>query len=230
MRIALVLLLAPLAAQAQVLPRPGLGNPHVQSVTYADDQVVTLQAAPGYQLTVEFAADERIENVALGDSGAWQVSANKRGDRLFLKLIQPGVATNMVVITDTRAYSFDLAPLGEAQPDMAYTVRFLYPSPVQAGAAAENAKGEAPLGRYRLRGVESLRPAGMHDDGTHTYIEWPVDRPLPAIYAINDSGNESLVNGMMRDGRIVIDSVQPKLVFRIDNRSATATRLPVQAP
>jgi type IV secretion system protein VirB9 len=229
MRLALVLLLTPLAAQAQVLPRPGLGNPHIQSVPYVEDQVVTLQTAPGYQLTLEFAADEHIENVALGDSGAWQVAANKRGDRLFLKLIQPGVATNMVVITDTRAYSFDLSPLGEARPDMAYTVRFLYPSPVQ-GAAAEDAKSKDPLGRYRLRGVEGLRPAGMHDDGTHTYIEWPADRPLPAIYAITDSGKESLVNGMMRDGRIVIDSVQPKLVFRIDNRSATATRLPIQAP
>jgi type IV secretion system protein VirB9 len=228
MRIALVLLLTPLAAQAQVLPRPGLGNPHVQSVTYAEDQVVMLQSAPGYQLTVEFAADEHIENVAVGDSGAWQVTANKRGDRLFLKLIEPGVTTNMVVVTDARAYSFDLSPLGEARPDMAYTVRFVYPSPTSAANVPDAANGEAKLGRYKLRGTDGLRPAGMHDDGVHTYIEWPVDRALPAIYAINDQGKESLVNGMMRDGRIVIDSVQPKLVFRIDNRSATATRLPVE--
>lgn len=223
MRVALVLLLTPLAAQAQVLPRPGLGNPHIQSVTYAEGQVVTLQTAPGYQLTLEFAADEHIENVALGDSGAWQVAANKRGDRLFLKLIQPGVSTNMVVVTDTRTYSFDLSPLSEPRPDMAYTVQFLYPPPAAEGAASA-AGSAAQLGRYKLRGTESLRPVGMHDDGVHTYIEWPADRALPAIYAINDAGKESLVNGMMRDGYIVIDSVQPRLVFRIDRRSATATR------
>ncbi|MET0308341.1 MAG: TrbG/VirB9 family P-type conjugative transfer protein [Sphingomonas sp.] len=221
MRLALVLLLTPLAAQAQVPPRPGLGNPHVQSVTYAEDQVVLLQAAPGYQLTVEFAADEHIENVAIGDSGAWQVAANKRGDRLFLKLLQPGVTTNMVVVTDTRSYSFDLAPLSQPQPDMAYTVRFLYPSPPQGA----NTAPEAQVGRYKLSGSKNLMPAGMHDDGVHTYIEWPVDRSLPAIYAVNDQGKESLVNGMMRDGRIVIDSIQPRLVFRIDNSSATATRI-----
>jgi type IV secretion system protein VirB9 len=230
MRVALVLLLTPLAAQAQVLPHPGLGNPHVQSVTYAEDQVVTLQSAPGYQLTIEFAADEHIENVAVGDSGAWQVAANKRGDRLFLKLIRPEVKTNMVVVTDTRVYSFDLLPLNGPQPDMAYTVRFLYPSPASAASAAGAANGEARPRRYKLRGAGSLWPVGMHDDGVHTYIEWPADRALPAIYAINDSGKESLVNGMMRDGRIVIDSIQPKLVFRIDNHSATATRLAVEAP
>jgi type IV secretion system protein VirB9 len=221
MRLALVLLLTPLAAQAQVLPRPGLGNPHVQSVAYAEDQVVLLQAAPGYQLTVEFAADEQIENVAVGDGGAWQVTANKRGDRLFLKLLQPGVTTNMVVVTDARSYSFDLSPLSQPQPDMAYTVRFLYPSPSQSA----NAAPEAQVGRYKLRGAKNLMPAGMHDDGVHTYIEWPADRSLPAIYAVNDQGKESLVNGMMRDGRIVIDSIQPRLVFRIDNSSATATRI-----
>jgi type IV secretion system protein VirB9 len=30
---------------------------------------------------------------------------------------------------------------------------------------------------------------------------------------------------MMRDGRMVIDSIQAKLVFRIDNHSATAQRV-----
>jgi hypothetical protein len=31
-------------------------------------------------------------------------------------------------------------------------------------------------------------------------------------------GKETLVNGMMRDGRMVIDSIQQRLVFRIDKR------------
>ena len=53
----------------------------------------------------------------------------------------------------------------------------------------------------------------------------PPSSTLPAIYAINDAGKETLVNGMMRDGRMVIDSVQQKLVFRIDNRKATAERV-----
>ena len=69
--LALALLAAPLAAQVQ--PRPAGGDPRIQVVDYNDDQVVQLQATPGYQLTVEFGPDEQIESVAVGDSAAWQV-------------------------------------------------------------------------------------------------------------------------------------------------------------
>ncbi|HEX8063970.1 MAG TPA: TrbG/VirB9 family P-type conjugative transfer protein, partial [Allosphingosinicella sp.] len=80
-------------------------------------------------------------------------------------------------------------------------------------------------GRYRLGGDKTLRPSEISDDGVHTYIRWPRDRALPAVYAVTDSGLEMLVNGMMReDDLFVIDSVSKKLVFRIDGDVATATR------
>jgi type IV secretion system protein VirB9 len=194
----------------------------VQIVDYVPDMVVPVQSAPGYQLMIELAPDERVETVAVGDSGAWQVTANKRGDRLFVRPIQMGITTNMIVVTDVRRYAFELAPLFQPQPDTAYAIRFRYPAPVPATGAAGDAEA---AGRYKLGGDASLRPSGMHDDGVHTYIEWPEDRALPAIYAIDHNGQEALVNGMMRDGRMVIDSVQRRLVFRIDRHRATAVRL-----
>jgi type IV secretion system protein VirB9 len=230
----LVLALTPLSAAAQVRPQPGQGDPRVQSVEYNAEQVVLLQAAPGYQVTIELAPDEHIENVAVGDSGAWQVTANKRGDHIFIKPLQTGISTNMVVVTDVRVYAFELAPLGAPQPDMAYTVRFRYPSPsVTAATATATAaagvtdvpKGEVPRGRYRVSGDKAIRPSGIDDDGAKTYIEWPADRSLPAVYAIDAKGNEMLVNGNMRDGIYVIDSVVAKLVFRLDKQIARASRV-----
>ncbi|WP_404336919.1 TrbG/VirB9 family P-type conjugative transfer protein [Sphingomonas sp. MMS12-HWE2-04] len=203
-------------------PAPGQGaaETHFRTIEYEPDQVVRLQAALGYQLMVELAPDERIETVAVGDTTTWQVTANKRGDRLFVKPLQAGAVTNMTVATDVRLYSFELVPLAGPQPDMAYAVRFRYHPP------ASNAPADVePSGRYKLAGNAALRPSGMHDDGVHTYIEWPADRALPAIYAIDDNGKEALVNGMMRDGRMVIDSVQQRLVFRIDSHRATAVRV-----
>lgn len=223
---AFALLLTPMAAQAQVRPQPGLGNPHIQFVEYSPDQVVWLEASPGYQLTIELAADEQVENVALGDSGAWQVTANHRGDRLFVKPIREGVSTNMVVITDTRTYNFQLSPLSEQRADTAWSVRFRYPAaPSDAASATSEPK---VVGRYKVRGSAALRPSGIHDDGVHTYIEWPEDQALPAIYAVQGRGKETLINGMMRDGRMVIDSIQDRLVFRIDERSAEAVRVVTQ--
>jgi type IV secretion system protein VirB9 len=218
---------APLPASAQIRPQPGTGDPRIQSIEYDASQVVQIQAAPGYQVTLELGSDEQIENVAVGDSGAWQVTANRNGSRLFVKPVQSGVTTNMTVVTNVRVYAFELVPLFGPSPDMAYTIRFRYPA-----AAAASASAEAELiveGRYRLSGERTLRPSRISDDGRHTYIEFPRDQAIPAIYAVDERGGESLVNGMMRDDLFVIDSVVPRLVFRIDQHVARATRLAPQA-
>ena len=211
---------APLAAQVRPQAAAG-GDPRVQTVEYRPDQVVSLDVATGYQLMLEFAPDERIESVAVGDSGAWQVTPNRSGDRVFVKPLQ-SLPSNMTVITSARIYAFELNPLFSASPDMAYVVRFTYP------AAGDQIAADAPAavaGRYRLSGARALRPSRISDDGTHTYIEWPRERTLPAVYALDERGQETLVNGMMRDDLFVIDAVVSRLVFRIDRDVARATRV-----
>ncbi len=215
-------LLLPAAAAAQVRPQPGSGDPRVQSVMYDPDQVVLLQVPIGYELTLEIAPDERIENVAIGDAGAWQVTPNKRGDRLFIKPVQSGVTTNMTVVTDARAYLFELSPgsVGEA----AFTVRFRYPPP--PAAAPQPEATAIPAGRYKLSGDASIRPDAISDDGAKTFIMWRADQTLPAVFVIDRDGKETTANGAMRDGRYVIDSVGDRLVFRLDNKVAGAVRVP----
>ena len=218
----LLALLLPAGAVAQIRPTPGPGDPRIQTIAYDANQVVQLQVASGYQLAIEFAPDERIENVAVGDSGAWQVTPNKRGDHLFIKALQQGASTNLTVVTDARSYVFELTPMFGPLPDMAYTVRFTYPAPAVATAAAV---AVPQPGRYKLGGTRALRPSQIDDDGVHTYIVFPADKPLPAIFAIDAKGQEMLVDGAMRDGTYVIDDVKPKLLFRLDSDVATATRV-----
>jgi type IV secretion system protein VirB9 len=210
-------------AMAQLRPEPGPGDPRIQSVLYDANQVVQIQAATGYQVTIEFAPDERIENVAVGDSGAWQVTPNKRGDHLFIKALGQGVTTNLTVVTDARTYAIELAPLFGPLPTMAYTVRFRYATPAAVTVVANDAPG---AGRYKLNGDKALRPSAIDDDGVHTYVAWRSDQTLPAIFAIDSEGHETLVNGMVRDGRFVIDAVANRLVFRIDRQVAGAVRVP----
>lgn len=226
MRVFVPLLLAvalaamPAQARAQVRPQPGDGDPRIQTVMYDADQVVALQVPGGYELTVEFAPDERIENVAVGDSGAWQVTPNKRGDRLFLKPLQ-GITTNMTVVTDARSYVFELSPgsVGSAP----FIVRFRYPpppAPANAGPAA------IEPGRYKLSGSADVRPEAISDDGSKTFILWRDSQTLPAVFVIDRDGKETLADGAMRDGRYVLDSINNKLVFRLDKKMASATRVP----
>ena len=106
MRRMLLLALGFFALTAETLPRPGPVDPHIQRVLYNPEQVVALHGAIGWQIMIEFNGDERIENVSIGDSLAWQVTPNKRARMLFLKPLLRKGATNMTVVTSLRRYAF----------------------------------------------------------------------------------------------------------------------------
>ena len=203
---------------------PQLTDARVRVVDYRPNQVVDLETAPGYQLAVAFSPDEQIQTVALGDSGAWQVTASKAGDQLFVKATSSGNTTNMTVVTTTRQYTFELHALSAPSPTMAYSVAFRYPTPASATAEPQRI-----VGRYKVTGARALQPFKISDDGVRTFIEWPRNADLPATYAVDRRGRERLVNGMFRGDRLVIDAVVPRLVFRLDQQIARAKRSPVGA-
>lgn len=68
------------------------------------------------------------------------------------------------------------------------------------------------------------------DDGTRTYIEWPPEAAMPAVFTTDYTGQEVTVDGHMRDNRYVSDWVRPKLIFRLENDIATAERKVVKGP
>ncbi len=212
----------PCAVAAQALPEPGPGDPRLQSILYDADQIVQLRVAAGYQLTIELAPDERVENIAVGDAGAWQVTPNKRGDHVFVKALQPGVTTNMTLVTDARTYVFELQPLYGASAEMAYKLRFRYTPVARTGAPVT---AQSP-GRYRVSGAKALRPEEMDDDGHQTHIRWGADQILPAMFMIDSNGQERPIEGAMRNGVFEIDSVADRMIFRLDKKTATAVRRP----
>lgn len=213
-----VILAAALLALAAVAhAQADFGGPHVQLVEYRADQVVRIETAIGYQSTIELAPDELIQTVAVGDAASWAVTANKAGDRLFVKPVQAGAVTNMAVVTSARSYNFELSV---GQRASAYTVRFSYPAEAPPSGVASS----AVAGHYRLSGDRRLWPDGIHDDGNRTFIDWAPETPLPAVYVIDPLGRELLANGHVRDRIYVIDGVEQRLVFRIDGATAKASR------
>lgn len=222
------LLLAPilcmaLPAQAQLYPRPGEGDPQLQSVEYDPTKIIGLSIAPGLQTMVELAPGERIETIGIGDSAAWQVSPGKRGDFFFIKNVSASAMTNMTVVTAGRVYNFELSPPGNYGTVSPYHVRIVYPgrSPMAVSIDTETAY------RYRVSGSRAIRPASVYQEGMRTIVEWPPEMPLPAIFTWED-GHEALVNGEMEDGRFVIAGAPAKLIFRLDRKTAYATRQPVK--
>lgn len=222
---AAVLLFLAVPALAEVVPTPGEGDPHIQTVVYDPLEVVALRVASGYAVTVRFSPEERIETVSVGDPGNWQVQANRRADNLVVKPIGAGLPTNLTVITDQRSYSFALygsSTAGDLQP---FLVTFSYPLPPAAPAEAKVSEE----GRYRFRGERKLWPTILTGDGAFTSLLWPTDISMPAVYKQDARGQLSLVNGAMRDGAYVIEGVHDRLVFVLGKSRASATRIGAEA-
>ena len=225
----LLSMLAAAPAVAQIVPQPGGGDPHLQTVNYDAGQIVQLRGAAGYQLMVELSPDEQVQSVALGDSAAWGVSINKAGDRLFIKPLQALGSTNMTVVTSVRTYNFELVPLPSPQGDMPYTVQFQYPPARQQDADSQFVDVSAAsrrLSKYRISGARAIRPLSVSDDGQRTYISWPKGASIPAVYGLDGSGREVLINGMMgTDDVYVVDGAPQRLSFRINDTVARAERI-----
>lgn len=225
--LALPLLCAPLAANSAAIPRPGYGDPHIQTVAYDPDQVVLLRGVLGYQLMLEFAPDERLENVSIGDSLGWQVTPNRKANLLFLKPIDRRAITNMTVVTNQRRYAFDLrvAAKGANPATTPYVVRFLYPQ--VAVAAIQEPMPEPPPevvnSAYALAGSTESAPIQVFDDGRMTYFAWAPQAAAPAIFAVGADGKESLVNYGVRGGYTVVDQLAPRFMLRNGKQVTTVT-------
>ena len=199
---------------------------HIQTVLYQPDSVIELQGAVGWQIMIEFGADERIENVSIGDSTAWQVAPNKRARMLFLKPLNAKASTNMAVITTARRYTFNLsvAPRRAATP---WILRFDYP-PVPVVVVAE-APPPPPVNLdfgYTLAGDPGLLPTRVWDDGRQTYFEFAEDVALPAIFSGGPKSDESLVNVTVRGRVAVVQQRAPRFTLRAGKRFATVTKQP----
>jgi type IV secretion system protein VirB9 len=214
--LALALALFALPASA-IVPHPGAGDPRIHEVLYDPSEVVELHGVLGYQLSLEFDPAERIENVAIGDSLGWQVTPNRRANLLFIKPMAMRPDTNMTVITNLRRYNFQLSVRAHASANsIPFSVRFVYPAPVYA-VVARPPPPPPPVDRNHAssyQGSDKTLPDRMFDDGEATYFTFRAQEDLPAIFAVEPDGAESVVNSHMRDGYIVIDRIARGFVLR----------------
>lgn len=208
---------------------------------YNPDEVVRVQGRLGVQASIAFAEDEHIENVAVGDSNAWQITPNKRANLLFVKPLAARAQTNMTVVTDRRTYFFDLVSAPGGAP--LYVLRFTYPDEpkpevrpaVTAPAAMNEVEAQAVSGgvvekpavpaelnfAWTRRGSAKILPARIYDDGQATFLSWAAGAQIPAILVRNEKGAEGPVNFAVRSDVIVIDGVPQTILLRSGRDMAT---------
>lgn len=100
----------------------------IKEYIYNPREVYLLVLHYGFQSSIEFAKNEQIQNIVLGDSYAWKVTP--LDNRLFIKPLEYNIRTNMMIITNKRTYQFDIVSkeleYGE-EKDLVYVIRFYYP-------------------------------------------------------------------------------------------------------
>jgi type IV secretion system protein VirB9 len=201
-------------------------DPRIRVVPYRTDTVYRLRGYVGYQIDITFAPGERFLALGVGDSKGVTFAAD--ANHLFLKPKAAHVATNLTVLTNRRAYLFDY----EAEPlppdpsgaDVIYALRFEYPAAPAHAASRARRHVETDLAAARtLRprnydywycGDPSLKPAAAWDDGVQTTLVFGAHADLPALFALNEDGSESLVNFNVQAGRVIVQRVARRLIVR----------------
>ena len=126
--ILLILVLAPLNCYALREARPIGTDSRIKVMVYHKDDVFKFVGYYGYQTSIELSPDEEVASVSMGDTTAWQVVPS--GNLIFIKPIDDQATTNMTLITNKRTYFFELYAEETndiRNPEMAFTVRFIYP-------------------------------------------------------------------------------------------------------
>ena len=226
-------MLLPALAVALVVSPVSAQDSRIRERMYDPSEVVTIEGRTKFQATIAFREDERIENVAIGDSQAWQVTPNKRANLLFIKPLSPTARTNLTVVTDRHTYLFDLVANPKARP--LYVLRFIYPEviepeqPILVGGpnAVESAAASDPYavvdpamlnfawaGSGKKADDRDLLPLRTYDDGEATFLTWPAGKSVPAILIKDHKGVEGPVNFAVRGDIIVVDGVPREIILR----------------
>jgi len=236
-------LAAPLAAQDE-----RANDPRLVTETFDESEVFTIRGRVKVQTTIKFAPDEAIQNVAIGDSNAWQVQPNQAQSILFVKPLEPSARTNMTVVTNRRTYLFDLVASPRNAP--LYVMQFRYPeleraederllaeaqaeeqrreeaSSVELAAASDPYAVADPASLnfdWASEGKRELLPARIYDNGRAVFLTWPSDTPIPSILITDEDGDEGPANWAQRGDTLVLDHVPRMIVLRSGEDSAILT-------
>lgn len=241
--IAIALTFSASAAGASETPHPTAQDSRIREAIYSDAEVYRIVGAFRSATQIVFSAGERVEHVALGDSVSWEVAPAENSLFIKPRELA-GATNLIVITRSgagSRSYTFELSArrgtIGARSADTFFKVVFRYPR--EEAAAAQAAAAQAAYARatalqsgairsaldlavlegkrnlqYRVQGSSAIQPSEITDNGQFTVLRFPNQRELPAFFAVNPDGGESIVPFDVRDEFVVIHGVFAQLRLR----------------
>lgn len=226
-------------AHALEVPRSADQDNRVRFVNYQPYNITRIVGTLRSSVQVEFAPDEEIAHVALGNTVAWEVAP--AGHILFLKPRENQPLTNISVVTtrrdgSKRSYQMELVVRDgsvDAGQNTYFYVKFRYPADeaeqrrLEAEAKARAAQAgyaDQVLGiheqygprnwQYSAQGSAAIEPQAVYDNGKVTTFAFSGNQEMPAIYIENSDGTESLVPKTVQGDLVMVHAISRKFILR----------------
>ncbi|WP_293939974.1 P-type conjugative transfer protein VirB9 [Sphingomonas sp.] len=228
---------------ANETPHPTSQDNRIREVIYSEGQVFRIVGVFRSATQIVFSAGERVEHVALGDTVSWEVAPAENSLFIKPRELA-GATNLIVMTRSSagvRNYTFELTArrggIGARTTDTFFKVAFRYPR--EEAAAAQAAATQAAYARavalqsgairsaldlgvlegrrnlkYTVQGSSAIQPSEITDNGQFTALRFPNRQELPAFFAVNPDGSESIVPFDVRDEFVVIHGVFGQLRLR----------------
>ncbi len=250
---AVLLIGAAAPAAAQLVATPLRGDSRLVQFIFDADNTYMVLAKPKAVTHLQFGADELIQSVAAGDTANWELTPTKNRKNLFVKPKFEDMNTSMTVITDKRTYQFVLQSTGEGRKwyqrvswvfgsDSLLTMDGTAQESADVPAAAEKRAtpvealrqaGANPSGlqpenlrfNYEISGDAPFRPLVVFDDGRFTYFKLAASlQELPALFAIIEGNEYSLVNFEIKGDYMVAQRLLDKAILKLGKAEVRVTQ------
>ena len=212
---------------ADQISKPIAINPHIRIMSYSPNEMHRYTGFYNYVASILFENGEKVSTIAIGDPTAWQITPS--GNRLFIKPVQDNPETNALIVTNRRVYHLLLdakEAKGMNDENLVFETRFSYPQINFAQNSSQNSyipdiNSDSNLNfNYSLSGsYENIKPIRVFDDGRFTYLQFPeTNVNFPAIFDVNELGDEAVVNIRTVGKYLVVEKVGSLFTLRYDNQ------------
>lgn len=223
---------------AETTPDIGEFDPRVRIIPYNKYDVTKLVTFFGVSTHIEFSKNEEIKDIAIGDPTAWEIIP--RINNIYIRPKAETPDTNLTIVTNERSYQFTLFTAKRSEkdktawqdPNLIYSLSFAYND---ADELEEKRLTEARLLKEKLESAEQalkdqkiiienvdywaagsaqISPTTAKDDGRFIYLTFSNNRDIPAIYEVNEFGEESLINANVDGNTVIIHRMVKQLRLR----------------
>jgi len=218
----------------------------IQVYPYTEGALYQLYTAPSQVSDIALQPGEKIVAVSAGDTVRWVIgdtvsgAGEKARAHVLVKPIAEGLKTNLVIISDRRAYHLELtstdttymASVSWAYPhDELIALRQRNASAVEAAeqVVARGLETDKLQFRYRVSGGNPpWRPVRVFDDTKKVYIQFPArldQGDAPPLFIVGPDGENQLVNYRVRGRYYIVDRLFAAAELRLGKDPQQVVRI-----